>query len=113
MRRLPTWPALFVPPLVFLTLLSLNYAMESPSCEYQMRWPMHVTAAIALAIALGGVALAWRGWQGVGGGLAGDSPDAEERRRFTAVMALMLSSLSSLAIVMLWVVQIIMPPCIR
>jgi hypothetical protein len=107
------WPALFVPPLVFLTLLSLNYALEPPACEQQQRLPMHLTAAIALLIALGGIALALRAWRSVGGGFPSDGPGLEERARFVAVIALMLSSLSALAIAALWLVQLLMPACIR
>ena len=111
--RLRIRPALYVPPLVFLALQSLNYALEPFACENQQRLPMHVSAAVALLVALGGIALALRAWRSVGGRLPQDDPGPEERARFVALIALMLSSLSALAIAMLWVVQILMPACIR
>jgi hypothetical protein len=111
--KLRIWPALFIPPLAFLTLLSLNYALEPAACGNQQRLPMHLTAGVALLVALGGIALALRAWRSVGGGLPGDEPGPEERARFAAVIGLVLSSLSTLAIVMLWVVQVLMPACIR
>jgi hypothetical protein len=111
--RLRIWPALYVPPLVFLALQSLNYALEPLACENQQRLPMHLTAAVALLVALGGVALALRAWRSIGGGMPHDEPAPEERARFVALLALMLSTLSTLAIAMLWVVQILMPACIR
>jgi hypothetical protein len=111
--RLRIWPALFVPPLVFLTLLSVNYSLEPPACEQQQRLPMHLSAAVALLIALGGIALALRAWRSVGGGFPSDEAGLEARTRFIAVIALMLSSLSALAIAALWLVQLLMPACIR
>jgi hypothetical protein len=111
--KLRIWPALFIPPLVFLTLLSLNYSLEPPACEQQQRLPMHVTAAVALLIALGGIALALRAWRSVGGGLPSDEAGFEARTRFVAVIAVMLSTLSALAITALWLVQLLMPACIR
>jgi hypothetical protein len=108
-----TWPAIFVPPLVFLALLSLNYSLEPPACEHQSRLTMHVTAAIALLIVLGCVALARRAWRGIGGGFPSDEEGPEMRARFAAVLALMLSSLSALSVAGLWLVQILMPACIR
>ena len=111
--RLPVWPALFVPPLVFLTLLSLNYSLEPLACGQQQRVAMHLTAAVALLIALGGIALALRAWRSVGGGPPSDDAGLESRTRFVAVIALMLSSLSTLAIAALGLVQLLMPACIR
>jgi hypothetical protein len=107
------WPALFVPPLVFLALLSVNYALEPPACENQTRLAMHLSAAVSLAIAIGCIVLAVRVWQSVGGGLPDDKGDHESRTRFLAAGATLLSSLSTLAIVMLWVVQMLIPPCVR
>jgi hypothetical protein len=72
-----------------------------------------VTAAVSLLIAFGGIALALRSWRSVGGGFPSDEPGLEARTRFVAVIALMLSTLSALSIAMLWVVQLLMPACIR
>jgi hypothetical protein len=108
-----TWPAIFVPPLVFLTLLCLNYALEPYACEQQQGLAMHLTAGVSLLIGLGGIALALRAWRSIGGGFPTDEPGPEQRTKFAAVIALMLSTLSTLAIAMLWVVQVLMPPCIR
>jgi hypothetical protein len=108
-----TWPAIFVPPLVFLTLLSLNYALEPPACEQQSRLAMHVAAAVALLIALSCVGLAARAWRSVGLTFTTDDPGEETRTRFGAVIGLMLSVSSALSISMLWVVQLILPACVR
>ncbi|HYC48895.1 MAG TPA: hypothetical protein VED01_25735 [Burkholderiales bacterium] len=107
------WPALFVPPLVFLTLLSLNYALEPPACENQTRLAMHLSAAASLAVAVGCIALAVRVWRSVGGGLPDDKAGHESRTRFLAAGATLLASLSTLSILMLWVVQMLIPPCVR
>lgn len=108
-----TWPALFIPPLVFLTLLSVNYALEPYACEQQQRLAMHLTAGASLLIGLGAIALALRAWRSVGGGFPTDESGPEHRTRFASVIALMLSTLSTLGIAMLWVVQVLIPPCVR
>ena len=107
------WPTLYVPPLVFLILQSVNYALEPWACEHQQRLPMHLTSAVCLVVALACAAFAWRAWQAVGVLPPDEAPTPEARTRFFAAMGLMLSSLSALAILALWAVQLAVPPCVR
>ena len=107
------WPSLYFPPLAFLILQSLNYALEPWACENQQRLPMHVSAAVCLVIALACAALAWRGWETVGGSMPDEEATPEARTRFFAVVGLMVSALSALAILALWAVQLAVPPCVR
>jgi hypothetical protein len=107
------WPALFVPPLAFLTLLNVNYGLEPWACEYQIRWPLHLSAAVALVLALGAGALAWRDWRAVGMEPPNDADGEAPRVRFLSAVGLMLSGLSALAIMGLWTTILILPPCVR
>lgn len=107
------WPGLLVSPLIFLTLLVVNYGMEPWACEYQVRWPLHLAAAVALVLVLGFAALAWRDWNEVGMQRPDDSPDDVARVRFLSVLGLMLSGLMTLAVLGLWTTMLILPPCVR
>ena len=104
---------LIVPPLIFLILQSVNYALEPWACEHQTRFPMHATAMVALAIALAGAALAWREWHARGRILPDDGAGTDSSARFLAVVGLMVSAFSALAIAALWMTQFVVPPCVR
>ena len=74
---------------------------------------MHLTSALALLIAVGGIAWAARAWRATGSRFPDDRGDPQTRGRFLAVIALMLSTMSTLSIAGLWLVQFLIPPCIR
>jgi len=107
------WPALFIPQLAFLALLTINYGLEPWACEYQISWPLHLSAAIALVLVAAAGALAWRDWHGVGYRKPDDSTDAATRVRFLSVSGLMLSVLGVLGVLALWSTILILPPCVR
>jgi hypothetical protein len=107
------WPAIFVPPLTFLTLLSTGYAIVPWACEHQTRAPLHWISAIALVIALAGMALAWHDWRSVGLKRPDDKGERASRLRLLCVVGLMLSGLSTLAVLSLWLTQFVIPPCVR
>jgi hypothetical protein len=107
------WMPLVVPPLIFLTLQSVNYALEPWACANQIVYPLHVSAALALLIAIAGAALSWREWQSVGGKLPDDKAEADSRIGFLAVLGLMVSALSIFAILALWATQLVVTPCVR
>jgi hypothetical protein len=107
-----TWPALFVPPLAFLTLLTVNYGLEPWACEYQVRWPLHASSLIALAVVCVCGRLAWRAWSSVRTERA-DAADRTAQVRFLSAAGLMLSALSALVVLALWTTILILPPCVR
>jgi hypothetical protein len=105
--------ALLGPPLLFLVLQSVNYALEPWACAKQIVYPLHASAAVALALTLAAAAVAWREWQRGGGALPDDRAETASRHNLIAVMALMLSVFSALAIGALWATQLVVPPCVR
>jgi MFS superfamily sulfate permease-like transporter len=107
------WPGLIAPPLVFLTLLCVNYGLEPWACEFQIRWPLHLASAVALVLVLVAGALAVRDWRRAGFESPDDSDAQAARVRFLSSMATMLSTLSALAVLGLWATILIMPPCVR
>jgi uncharacterized membrane protein YidH (DUF202 family) len=107
------WPGLIIPPLAFLTLLVVNYAIEPWACEYQVRWPLHLASAVTFALVLGVAALAWRDWKRVEFARRSEGARDVPRVQFLSAMALMLTGLMALAVVALWTTILIMPPCLR
>jgi hypothetical protein len=107
------WPPLFIPPLAFLTLLNVNYGLEPWACEFQIRWPLHLSSGIAIALVVAAGALAWRDWTRAGLLGPDDGEGEAPRVRFLSAMGLMLSGFSALAVLGLWTTILILPPCVR
>ena len=104
---------LFVPPVVFLALISIGYAMVPWQCETQRRLPLHIVSFVALAIVAGCVHLAWRNWRSLGTEPTYDEPQITVWVRFLAGLGLILSGLVAVGTLMLWITQFILPPCVR
>ena len=107
------WSVLFVPPLVFLVMITAEYAMVPWACENQHRLPLHVVAAISLAIVLGFLGLAWRNWRATGVEPPDDSPEPQVRLRFFSVLGLMMTTIVAVATAALWLAQFVLSPCLR
>ena len=105
--------ALFVPPIVFLALISVGYAMVPWMCESQRRLPLHLVSMVALGIVAGCVYLAWRNWKSVGTDPTYDEPEVTVWVRFLAALGLGLSALVAVGTLVLWTTQFILPPCVR
>ncbi len=107
------WPPIIIPPLVFLAALTAGLAVPNWECGHQYRYVLHVVALICLAIAAGGIALAWRDWRSVGLAHPDDRPDRAMQVRFISALGMGVSSLMAMATVTYWAVVIILPPCVR
>jgi hypothetical protein len=112
-KRVRIWPGLLVPPLAFLTLLSVNYGLEPWACEFQIRWPLHLSSAVTLVLVAAAGVLALRDWRRAGLEAPNGGGAQAPRERFLSAMALMLSALSALSVLGLWTTILIMPPCVR
>jgi hypothetical protein len=104
---------LFVPPLLFLVLLTLAYAIVPWACETQRHYPLHLVTGGALAIVIACAVLAWRNWSGLGVEAPDDSAEPVVWVRFLAVLGLMLSALLCVGVAALLIAQFILPPCVR
>ena len=104
---------LFVPPIVFLAVLSIVYAMVPWACETQRRFPLHFVSLIGLGIAAGCVYLAWRNWKSLGTEPTYDEPEVTVWVRFLATLGLAISALITIGSIALLVTQFILPPCVR
>jgi hypothetical protein len=107
------WPPVLVPPLAFLTLLSAAFALVPWTCEHQQPAPLHAITIVTLAIALGGIALAWHEWRSAGLEHPDDRGERVSWMRLLAVVGLCISALFLLATIGLWITQFIMHQCVR
>jgi hypothetical protein len=104
---------LFIPPVVFLALIAVAYALVPWACETQRRVPLHLLSLVALAVAAGCVVLAWRNWRSLGTDPAYDESEITVWVRFLAALGLALSGLITVGTIALWTTQFILPPCVR
>jgi hypothetical protein len=104
--RYGPWWALLVVPGVFLGSLSAAYAVAPLACMTQRHGIVHIAPAIALLVALSGVALAGLSWRRLQ--RAGDRAD----RRFLAGIAAAVAALFVLAALAQWYVAAALSPCL-
>ena len=107
------WFPILVSPLVVLAQQSVNYALVGLECERQQHLPVHAVAAVALAVTLTGVLMAWRAWKAAGAAPPADSGDAVSRTRFLAIVGMAVSGLMALSIAAQWLTAAFIPPCVR
>ncbi len=110
-RRL--WLGFLAPPLAFLTNLGVAYAVVPGSCSADISWPLHLTAALMLAVALGSGWLAWREWTRAGREWPTEQPEPGVRVRFMAALGSIGAALFSLLIAAQWLAMVILPQCRR
>jgi hypothetical protein len=104
------WIGIIVSPLIFLTLLSVNYALVGWACAHQQAGVLHATAAVA-TIAIG-LVLGF-GWRDIRRrNLAAATDPVIARIGFLWLLNVALSSLSALAIVGMWFTQLAIPACV-
>ncbi len=97
-------------PLAWLLHLAVSYALVGTTCETGRSWPHHVSAALALAIALPGGWAAWKEWRST----PKDEEHAPRRRHRTHFLAIsgIANSLFFGAIILLsWAAALAIPAC--
>jgi hypothetical protein len=104
------WIGIVVSPLIFLTLLSVNYALVGWACAHQRPGVLHATAAVA-TIAIGVVlGLGWRDIKRRNIKAVEDGMLA--RIGFLWLLNVAVSSLAALATVTMWFMQLAIPACV-
>ena len=104
------WASIIVAPLVFLTNLSLVYALVPLACQSQQTWPLHLSNAVSLVFAIIASLLAWRAMRraeaprGIPRDQVGHTP-------FLSHIGVWVSALTALAIALQWSTQLLLSPC--
>jgi hypothetical protein len=94
------WPALLLAPLLALASVSLGYALVDPACTRSAHWMLHASTATFLVLCLAATGLAFA-----------DLRQAEERRKFIALVAAWTGGFFSLVIAAQALTQAILSPC--
>ena len=106
------WPALVFAPSLFLTQMSLNYALVEWACSSQQHGSLHIIPAVSLVIVLVTIALAVRDWQR-SRRLAKRTAETPRRAVLSSrSRAWRLRRMSALAIVLQWATQFAINPCL-
>jgi hypothetical protein len=110
------WASIIFAPLVYLTYLSLGYALVPLACDTQRNLSLHLTSGIALALTLGALVLAWRERRR---SVAGQhhplgetvAKDDISGGVFLATVGIFVSALFALATAAQWGAQWLLSPC--
>jgi uncharacterized membrane protein len=105
------WVPILLTPVVTLAQQTVNYALVPLACMKQQHAPLHVVAAVALGIALAGIAMAWSAWREAGLQAPDDAAQSSSRERLLAAMGVVISALMALTIVAQWLTTAFIPPC--
>jgi hypothetical protein len=108
--RLWVWPGLLLAPTLFLSQLSLNYALVPAACASQQWSWLSVVPAVSLLVTVIATLLARRDVRAarLDEGASTDGADL-----FLARCALAVGTFSSIAIVLQWATQLAVHPCVR
>jgi uncharacterized protein involved in cysteine biosynthesis len=104
------WASIVIAPLVYLTNLSIAYALVPVACDTQRGLPLHLANGITLVLMLAALALAWH-VRSASPQLQTAPDDVPDRNRFLSTIGLCVSSLLVLAVVAQWSAQWILSPC--
>ena len=59
-RLAALWTGLLAGPIVWLTLLEVNYVLSYVACEAKTRWFLHLATAVAILLVAGAGLWSWR-----------------------------------------------------
>lgn len=110
----PLWAGVLAGPVAFLLLLTVNYVYVEWACARSRWWPMHVAAALALAVTVLALLLSWRNWVAAGRVWpTDDEPGSASRARFLAALGVLTSGGFVLVMIAQWIPVMILGPCQR
>jgi hypothetical protein len=101
----------FLAPFAAMLHLQLSYMDVRHACRHASELRLNVESAILLVVALTGVLIAWRGWQGVGASWPSDEGGKDGRSRFLFATGMLLSALFALVIFAQWIPIWTLSPC--
>ena len=104
------WASVIACPVVFLTNLSLVYALVPLACQTERLLPLNVSNGVSLGFAVIMSLLAWRAVRKVR--VAGrTAEDDEPSRSFLLRAGAWISALCALGIALQWSAQWVLSPC--
>jgi hypothetical protein len=109
MRPIAQWASIVLAPLVFLTNLSVAYALVPLACAMQRDTLLHLSNGVSLVLVLTATLLAWHS-------LRSEPPksaprEAAARMTFLSHLGIWISALAALAIGLQWSAQWWLDPC--
>jgi hypothetical protein len=90
-------------PLVWLSQLTVAFALVGPLCQWQQRWPLHVTTAVALALVVAAVVVCWR---------RARTPGTSDPARRLATAGAALGTFFAVLVVALELPVVLLHPCL-
>jgi hypothetical protein len=103
--KLSLWAGVLGGAFAWALQLQAGYALSRFSYDHpRLTLAHHASSAIALALALAAMLLAWRDWRRIGGGEpAGAEPGVAGRTRFLAALGVLTSGFFALVILAQWI----------
>ena len=105
------WIGILGGPLIWLSILQIQFMLVPWACGAGWTPALHVTSVLALALAAAAIWIAHRCWIRTGREWPGEEDGSLERSRMMAVVGMLVSSLSFLVILAQWITNILMNPC--
>ena len=105
------WLANLLPAAATLVGLEIAYIFADRACTTGDMWPVHLTWAVSLSLAMLGAGLGWWQWRRWGSRPAGDDGGPEGRSRFLALLGMLVGAMASLAIAAQWSANFFFHPC--
>lgn len=106
------WIGLTLAPAAWFLQLAVGYSLVPMACEHGAVWMLHLTSALALGLALGGLWTAWRTLQAAPASEPGGAKGASARRvRFMATAGILLSAFFALTVALAWMPAFIVESC--
>ena len=104
------WASIAGAPTLFLLNLSLIYALVPVACQLQRSDALHIANGVSLTLTLVAAGLSWRAMRRDGIDQVEDV--TEDQRRFMAQLGMAISAICALGIMLQWVAQTFIAPCV-
>ncbi len=108
---LAQWLGLGLAPAAFAAHLQIGYALVPWACLRQNDLWVHVSGALAVALALLGAWIGWRAWHRAGGGDPTEQFGPAPRARFLGVVGFVTSAVIALILAAQWATAFVISPC--
>lgn len=107
------WAAVLLGPVSFLANLQITYVMVDWACASGTTWALHLSHAIAVAVAVVGVLVSRSFWQRAGGTWPDGAGGSAARTRLISVIGTLGGALFALSIGAQWLTVAILGACLR